>query len=137
MRQSLAKLVLASLVTLFVSGCSSTPPEAPPRETATGTGITVIGWSLKDQVPVPVQGVLRQGGQEVARFDTKARPDNTMVPVAPGPYEIQVTHRIAGERAIPASGLERVDARAGEIVRCEVVIDDREGGDTGPVDNSR
>lgn len=140
MRQALPTFVLFTLmaVSFFLSACSSAPPLAPVRDASSTTGVTVIGWSLRDQVPVPVQGVLRQGGQEVARFDTKAKPDNTTVQLAPGPYEVQVTHRWAGSRTIAVSGLERVDARGGEIVRCEVVIDDREGGDaSAPADNSR
>jgi len=130
-------LVLAAAI----AGCSSAPPPAaeggatPSSETtkvaaAPATGVTVVGWSLRDQAPVPVKGVLRQGGRQVAEFDTKARPDGTTVSVAPGPYEIEITQRYVGDRLVAASGLERVDARGSEIVRCEVVVDDRDGQDT-------
>ncbi len=130
----------ALVIAAAIAGCSSSPAPTeggatPSAETtkvaaAPATGVTVVGWSLRDQAPVPVKGVLRQGGRQVAEFDTKARPDGTTVSVAPGPYEIEVTHRYVGDRLVAASGLERVDARSSEIVRCEVVVDDRDGQDT-------
>ena len=131
MRHALPSFVLFFLtgLTLLAAGCSSVPTPAPTHTAPSGTALTVVGWSLRDQSPVAVRGLLRQGGTQLT-FDTSSQPEGkTYVDLAPGRWEVLVTHRVAGSRLVPASGLERIDLRPGETVRCEVVVDDREGAE--------
>jgi hypothetical protein len=116
-----------TILALALLGCSS-PPRAEAPERASGAAVVVVGWSLRDQAPIPVRGLVRQGRTEVQAFDTRGTPDGkTLSLPSAGSYEVEVTHRYAGAREIASTGLERIDVRPGETVRCEVVVDDREG----------
>jgi len=129
-------LLFSVSVSLLASGCSSAPARDPSRDTIAGTGLTVVGWSLRDQAPIPVRGVVRQGGETVLQFDTQAQPAGKTFSIPPGSYQVEVTHRLAGDRIVAASGLERADIRPGENVRCEVVVDDREAAEPLPATES-
>jgi hypothetical protein len=74
----------------------------------------------------------------VLRFDTQSHPEGKTFDVAPGVYQVEITQKLVGERVIPATGLERVDVRPGETVRCQVVVDDvRDGGEPLPTESAR
>jgi hypothetical protein len=131
-------LSLSLVGSLFLGGCSSAPP-APSAEAAAGTSLTVVGWSLRDQAPLPVRGVIRAEGAPEIPFDTKSAPaGKTFTNIAPGRYRVEVSQRYAGDKLVPVSGIERADVKPGESVRCEVVVDDRESdGSTPPMEGSR
>jgi hypothetical protein len=118
-----------------LAGCASAPTPTTSRDTP--SAITIVGWSITDQAPIPVRGAVLQGPQTVLRFDTQAQPEGKTYSIAPGAYQVEVTQRLAGDRVILASGLERVDVRPGETVKCQVVVDDRDGGGPVPGESTR
>ncbi len=130
MRNALSYFAFFLVAGTALAGCSSVPASTTSRDTP--SALTIVGWSLTDQTPVPVRGAVRQGPQTVLRFDTQAQPEGKTYTIAPGAYQIEVTQRLAGDRVVPASGLERVDVRPGETVKCQVVVDDQEGGGPAP-----
>lgn len=114
----------------LVAGCGSTPVKSQgPDTAATADGaLTVVGWSLRDQTALGVQGVLRaEGGREVAPFDTRIDParGKTFEHLAAGHYRIEVTHRAAGDRVIAAAAAEELDIQPGQTLRHEIAVDDR------------
>jgi hypothetical protein len=121
---------LGILALAAMAACSSAPAPAVQRDGASGAALTVVGWSLRTQSPIPIRGVVR-GAEAPIELDTRSAPaGQTFEGLAPGAYRIEATHRFASDRVIPATGLERVDLRPGERARVEVVVDDREGDDS-------
>jgi hypothetical protein len=135
-KQDLANAFASLAALLALGGCGNPqikPEDRPPTATADGS-LTVVGWSLRDQAPLPVRGALKaEGERDVATFDTRsdAASGKTFEHLAAGHYRIEVTQRYASDRSIAASGLVEVDIQPGEHVRREVVIDDRDPGAEG------
>ena len=135
MRNALPYFAFFLVAATALAGCSSVPASTTSRDTP--SAITIVGWSLTDQAPVPVRGTVRQGPETVLRFDTQAQPGGKTYTIAPGAYQVEVTQRLVGDRVVLASGLERVDVRPGERVKCQVVVDDRDGSGPVPGESTR
>jgi hypothetical protein len=121
---------------LVLGGCGNPqvkPEDRPPSATADGS-LTVVGWSLREQAPLGVQGVVKaEGDREVGAFDSHLDPaqGKTFDHLAAGHYRIEVTRRYAADHALAATSAEEVDIQPGEHVRRELIVDDTQGVSEG------
>jgi len=129
----------ASLVLLLSTACSS--PQVAPRDTSEAGGITVVGWSVKQQAPVAVRGVVRgESGAVVGEFDTRPDPvaGKTIDRLPAGTYRIEVTERFGSSGFVPAQGAQKISLEPGERARREVAVEDRDSdGSARPTDSER